>query len=178
MGLAVAVTVVAAVTTAPAVLSLLGRRAIAVTRHPVDAATAELVDAVRAATATAPGAEVSVAGRTALDVNVNTALVDALPRYVGVIVAPALVLLFRSIPVILVGILFGPATDHQTSLVSAIREAGSQGVAPWAWGCSPTPRWCAWWSCRRRRPCWARPPGGCRAGCSGSCRTSTPRGAA
>ena len=69
---------------------------------PTDPATAELVSAIRAATAGTADADVLVTGTTALDVDVNTALADALPLYVGVIVALALVLLvllFRSVAV-------------------------------------------------------------------------------
>ncbi|WP_432499021.1 MMPL family transporter [Kineococcus auxinigenes] len=69
---------------------------------PTDEATSDLVRAIRDATASTEGAEVLVTGQTALDIDVTDALNDALPVYIAVIVALALVLLvmlFRSIAV-------------------------------------------------------------------------------
>ncbi|WP_432549142.1 MMPL family transporter [Kineococcus arenarius] len=69
---------------------------------PTDEATSDLVRAIRDATASTEGAEVLVTGQTALDIDVTDALDDALPVYIAVIVALALlllVMLFRSLAV-------------------------------------------------------------------------------
>ncbi|WP_432504439.1 MMPL family transporter [Kineococcus arenarius] len=69
---------------------------------PTDEATSDLVRAIRDATASTEGAEVLVTGQTALDIDVTDALDDALPVYITVIVALALlllVMLFRSLAV-------------------------------------------------------------------------------
>ncbi|WP_432525030.1 MMPL family transporter, partial [Kineococcus sp. SYSU DK006] len=69
---------------------------------PTDEATTDLVHEIRARTADTPGADVLVTGQTALSIDVNQALADALPVYIAVIVVLALallVMLFRSIAV-------------------------------------------------------------------------------
>ncbi|NAZ75934.1 MMPL family transporter, partial [Kineococcus sp. T13] len=69
---------------------------------PTDEATTDLVHEIRALTAGTPGADVLVTGQTALSIDVNQALADALPVYIAVIVVLALallVMLFRSIAV-------------------------------------------------------------------------------
>ncbi|GGJ94454.1 membrane protein [Pilimelia anulata] len=78
------------------------------TTGPDDAATADLVRALRAGTDDAPGARVRVTGQTAISIDVSNKLNDALPRYLVLVVGLAfvlLVLVFRSLLVPVVGVL-------------------------------------------------------------------------
>lgn len=95
---------------------------------PTDATTADLVRSIRSATQDTADADVLVTGRTALDIDVNTSLVDALPLYVTVIVVLALlllVMLFRSIAV--------PALATLGFLLSLGASLGAM-VAIYQWG--------------------------------------------
>jgi len=70
------------------------------TAGPNDPATADLVNAIRAATSDVPGGDVSVTGRTAVNIDASEKISDSLLPYLGAIVGLAfllLMLVFRSV---------------------------------------------------------------------------------
>lgn len=67
---------------------------------PNDAATTDLVNAIRAATSDAPGGDVSVTGLTAVNIDASQTISDSLLPYLGLIIGLAfllLMLVFRSV---------------------------------------------------------------------------------
>ncbi|GAB7037743.1 MULTISPECIES: MMPL family transporter [Catenuloplanes] len=146
---------------------------------PGDAATTDLVHAIRRLDGTVTGAGIGVTGLTAINIDVSTKLTDALLPYLAVVVGLAFVLLmlvFRSLlvpikatlgfllslaatfgalvalfqwgwgadllgtdrtgmivsslPIVLIGIVFGLAMDYQVFLVTRMREEYVHGAAP------------------------------------------------